>query len=78
MYADVAADVGDDVGHDAMMTSSLARLRPDPTDSDIDPTRSTVNGPTRSTVNGLTRSTTQQPEHALPRAATRADPSGGA
>ena len=59
---DVEADVADDVGHDVMMTSSLTRLRPDPTHPDIDTTRSTtrlgqrpglVNGqrpdPTRST-----------------------------
>ena len=87
---DVAADVGDDVGHDVMMTSSLTRLRPDPTDPDFNPTR--VNDPTRtltlpgqrSTTRPGQRSTpdpvniTQQLVHALPRAATRAEPSGGA
>ena len=38
--AEASADVGHDVGHDVMMTSSLTRLRPEPTDPDIDPTRS--------------------------------------
>ena len=71
VYADMYADVGDDV----MMTSS-----PDPV---FDPTRSMTRPGQRSRpdpVNGQDRlgQRTQQPEHALPRAATRAEPSGGA
>ena len=50
----VAADVADDValtcGHDVMMTSSMTRLRPDPIDPDIDPTRSTTRPDQRSTT----------------------------
>ena len=67
---DVAADVAADVGDDVMMTSSLTRLRPDPTDPDIDPVRpdqrpDPVSDPTRTDpVNGQPISYC----HALPHA----------
>ena len=74
--ADAADDVAADVGHDVMMTSSLTRLRLDPTDPDFNPTRTLTRPGQRSTPDPV--NITQQPVHALPRAATRAEPSGGA
>ena len=85
MYADVAADaaadVGDDVGHDVMMTSSLTRLRPDPTRiltrSGQRSTLGPINGQ-RSTPDPINADLVNKNPAACTRAATRAEPSGGA
>ena len=64
--ADAADDVAADVGHDVMMTSSLTRLRPDPTNPDFNPTRTLTRPGQRSTPDPV--NITQQPVHALPHA----------